>query len=127
MQDQYHALGPLLEKARAELPVGGLIHGEAFSLLEAMSAVEIGNAKMDSGMMAVPKSLDELLAEGVAPVDLDMASVLAVMDKLMALEGTWHNGGALAQTVFSCLYMLKPERLSDEVVLSAFFLSLKEA
>ena len=106
----YLPLGPLLEQSRAELPVGSLIHGEAFSLFEAMSAVEIGNIKMDAGMLATPKTVEALIEEGAAPLPLSSNQCLAVMDQLLAMEATWHSGGSLAQTVYSCLYMLRPER-----------------
>lgn len=39
----------LLEAASSELEVGQLLHTSVFSLFEAMSAVEIGNPKMDAG------------------------------------------------------------------------------
>lgn len=42
-------VGGLLEAASNELQVGQLLHTSVFSLFEAMSAVEIGNAKMDAG------------------------------------------------------------------------------
>lgn len=115
MQDPniaYIDIGPLLQAARDALPEtsGTVIHGEAFSLFEAMSAVEIGNPKMDTGMMALPKTLEQLLADGAAPTQLSAAQRLAIMDKVLEQEATWHGGGSLAQTVFTCLYMLKPER-----------------
>lgn len=39
----------LLQAASDELEVGQLLHTSVFSLFEAMSAVEIGNPKMDAG------------------------------------------------------------------------------
>lgn len=39
----------LLEAASNELEVGQMLHTSVFSLFEAMSAVEIGNPKMDAG------------------------------------------------------------------------------
>ena len=115
MQDPniaYIDIGPLLQAARDALPEASstVIHGEAFSLFEAMSAVEIGNPKMDTGMMVLPKTLEQLLADGAAPTQLSAAQRLAIMDKLLEQEATWHGGGSLAQTVFTCLYMLKPDR-----------------
>lgn len=43
----------LLAAASRELEVGQLVHTSVFSLFEAMSAVEIGNPKMDAGELAV--------------------------------------------------------------------------
>jgi hypothetical protein len=42
-------LAGLLEAASNELEVGQMLHTSVFSLFEAMSAVEIGNPKMDAG------------------------------------------------------------------------------
>lgn len=35
------------------------------------------------------------------------------MDRLAALEATWHADHSLAQTVFTCLYLLHPQRCAD--------------
>jgi hypothetical protein len=41
---------------------------------------------------------------------LSSADALAVADRLFAAEATWHQGHSLAQTVFTCLYMLQPDK-----------------
>jgi hypothetical protein len=41
----------LLDAASSQLEVGLLLHTSVFSLFEAMSAVEIGNPKMDAGRL----------------------------------------------------------------------------
>jgi Mak10 subunit, NatC N(alpha)-terminal acetyltransferase len=41
------------------------------------------------------------------------AQVLAVMDRLTALEAAWHAGHFLPQSVYTCLYMLLPDRCRD--------------
>jgi hypothetical protein len=41
----------LLDRASKELDVGQMLHTSVFSLFEAMSAVEIGNQKMDPGLL----------------------------------------------------------------------------
>jgi hypothetical protein len=43
-------------------------------------------------------------------LDLSQEQLLGVMDQLLRLEATWHNGGSLATTVYSSLYMMQPER-----------------
>ena len=111
---EYVDIGSLLDRASAALPSDKdtVISHAAFSLFEAMSAVEVGNIKMDVGLQAKPKSLDDLIASGAAPADLKPQERLTVMDRLFELEATWQAGGSLAQTVFSCLYLLRPERLA---------------
>lgn len=47
----------------------------------------------------------------LVPADrLRSADALAVADRLFATEATWHQGNNLAQTVFTCLYLLQPDR-----------------
>ncbi|XP_065849423.1 uncharacterized protein [Euphorbia lathyris] len=40
---------------------------------------------------------------------------------MSALEATWHKGHSLAQTVFSCIYLLRPERTTSHPILDSFF------
>lgn len=112
---EYVDIAPLLRRAAAALPSdkNTVIHSEAFSLFEAMSAVEIGNVKMDVGLQAMPKTVDQLIEEGLAPEELSPEQTLAVMNRLFEMEATWHHGGSLAQTVYSCIYMLRPERCEN--------------
>ena len=42
----------LLGSAAAEMSLGEMVHGESFSLFEAMSALELMDPKMDSGMQS---------------------------------------------------------------------------
>ena len=61
--------------------------------------------------------LDGTLARGcralpqAAPASsLSSADALAVADRLLAAEATWHQGHSLAQTAFTCLYLLQPDK-----------------
>ena len=51
--------------------------------------------------------------EAPAAAQLSSADVLAVADRLFAAEATWHQGSPLAQTVFTCLYLLEPHRCAS--------------
>lgn len=86
--------------------MGQLIHGEAFSLFEAMSAMEVGNDKMD----AAARQEAQPRAPESAPVEMHLKQLLATLDQLMVMEASWHAGNALAQTVFTSLHMLNVER-----------------
>ncbi|KAG2429008.1 hypothetical protein HXX76_011251 [Chlamydomonas incerta] len=95
-----------------------MIHGEAFSLFEAMSALEAGNPKMDAAASpaADRPTLEALLADldSTAPLaKLDEAGLLAVLDQLLAMEASWHTGSSAMQTVYGCLYMLRMERVKE--------------
>ncbi|KAG6549103.1 hypothetical protein Mapa_009329 [Marchantia paleacea] len=110
-----------LKAACDDLGVGELIHGENFSLFEAMSALEIMDPKMDAGMTTTGyKTVEEAVESGAAPIVLTISQIIDVMDHLLACEATWHKGHSLAQTVFSCLYMLKLDRTTPNALLHAY-------
>ncbi|OAY66784.1 N-alpha-acetyltransferase 35, NatC auxiliary subunit [Ananas comosus] len=118
---------PLIEAACNDLQEGELVHGENFSLFAAMSALEIMDPKMDPGIESSGYcSVDEAIENGIAPVPLsfdrtvDVKHTLDVMDHLLACEATWHNGHSLAQTVFSCIYILRIERTSPHPLLHSY-------
>ncbi|EMS49179.1 hypothetical protein TRIUR3_19871 [Triticum urartu] len=111
----------------ADLQDGELVHGENFSLFAAMSALEIMDPKMDSGIeRSGYYSIDEAIEDGIAPVPLsldrtlDIQRTLDVIDHLFSCEATWHKGHTLAQTVFTCIYLMKMERISSHAVLNSF-------
>ncbi|GFP96306.1 N-alpha-acetyltransferase 35 natc auxiliary subunit [Phtheirospermum japonicum] len=116
----------LLRLACDDLRNDELICGENFNLFAAMSALEIMDPKMDSGIVSTYYSVDEAIDNGAAPVPLscdraiDIQRVIDIMDHLLACEATWHTGGSLAQTVFSCIYLLRPERMSTHALLHSF-------
>uniref|UniRef100_A0A1D1ZAE2 N-alpha-acetyltransferase 35, NatC auxiliary subunit n=1 Tax=Anthurium amnicola TaxID=1678845 RepID=A0A1D1ZAE2_9ARAE len=117
----------LIQAACNELKDGDLIRGENFSLFAAMSALEIMDPKMDSGMEKCGyHSLEEAIESGAAPVPLssdrtlDVQCCIDVMDHLLACEATWHKGHSLAQTVFSCIYLLRIERTSSHAILHSY-------
>ncbi|KAI4335670.1 hypothetical protein L6164_014298 [Bauhinia variegata] len=119
-------VSPLLEAACQDLQEGELIHGDNFNLFAAMSALEIMDPKMDSGIVCRYYSLEEALESGAAPVPIsvdkttDVQCTIDIMDHLLACEATWHRGHSLAQTVYSCLYLLRPERTSSHALLHSY-------
>ena len=116
MSIEYIDLGRILEAASAQLPdhVNTLVHGEAFSLLEAMSAMEIGNVKMDTGLQktAEVEPIETLMQR--LPSSLSSEQRVAVADRLFEQEAHWLAGGSLAATVFTCLYMLKTDEIREK-------------
>ncbi|GAY37413.1 hypothetical protein CUMW_028790 [Citrus unshiu] len=119
-------ISPLLDAACKELGDGEMIHGENFNLFAAMSALEIMDPKMDSGIVSKYCSLDEAIEDGAAPVPLshdktiDVQIIIDIMDHLLACEATWHSGHSLAQTVFSCIYLLRLDRTSSHAILHSY-------
>lgn len=116
----------LLDSACEDLRDGELIHGENFNLFAAMSALEIMDPKMDSGIVRRYYSVDEAIDSGAAPIPLssdrtlDVQCVIDIMDHLLSCEATWHKGHSLAQTVFSCIYLLKPDRTTSHALLHSY-------
>ncbi|GAB4823291.1 hypothetical protein N2152v2_010337 [Parachlorella kessleri] len=126
---EYLDVQPYLERVCESMSVGELLHDESFSLFDSMSAIEIGDPKMDLGArrhqdVGTP---EELIAAGHAPIDLSAPQLLNLMDQLMVQEAAWHDGGMLPQTVFTSLYMLQTDRLAGHPVLHAFCLALRSA
>ncbi|XP_010495945.1 PREDICTED: N-alpha-acetyltransferase 35, NatC auxiliary subunit-like [Camelina sativa] len=119
-------VSPLLSAACNDLQEGQLINGDNFNLFAAMSALEIMDPKMDSGMVSTFYSIDEAIERGFAPVPvssdctINVQSIIDIMDHLLACEATWHMGHSLAQTVFSCIYVLRPERTSSQALLHSY-------
>ncbi|KAF2318102.1 hypothetical protein GH714_041448 [Hevea brasiliensis] len=117
---------PLLEAACRELRDGELVHGENFNLFAAMSALEIMDPKMDSGIISRYCSVDEAIEDGAAPIPIsfdktvDVQCIIDIMDYLLACEATWHKGHSLAQTVFSCIYLLRPDRTASHALLDSY-------
>ncbi|MED6205139.1 hypothetical protein PIB30_015261 [Stylosanthes scabra] len=117
---------PLLHAACQDLKEGELIHGDNFNLYAAMSALEIMDPKMDSGIACKYYSLEEAIEDGAAPIPIsvdkttDVRCTIDVMDHLLACEATWHKGHSLAQTVYSCLYLLQTERTSSHALLHSY-------
>ncbi|XP_073107269.1 uncharacterized protein [Elaeis guineensis] len=120
--------GPMpLPSSRPLVMDGELVHGENFSLFAAMSALEIMDPKMDSGVENSGYcSVEEAIENGAAPIPLsldrtiDVQRTIDVMDHLLACEATWHKGHSLAQTVFSCIYLLRIERTSSHALLHSY-------
>ncbi|XP_024016459.1 N-alpha-acetyltransferase 35, NatC auxiliary subunit isoform X3 [Eutrema salsugineum] len=119
-------VSPLLSASCSDLHEGELIHGDNFNLFAAMSALEIMDPKMDSGMVSAFYSIDEAIESGFAPVPIssdrtvNVESIIDIMDHLLVCEATWHMGHSLAQTVFSCIYVLRPERTSSQALLHSY-------
>jgi len=97
----------LFSQAQEQLRTGEMVH-DNLNLFEAMSAVEIGNVKMDAG--AVSREPPVPLGDRPLPLALTPGQQLAVMDQILALEATWFSGHPLAQTLYSSLYMLQLPR-----------------
>ena len=101
----------LLDAAAAALAPRELVSDAGFSLLGAMSSLQVGDAKMDLGLRPARTAADRIRA-GKAPLRLRLAQCLDVCDRLLRRYATWLAGHTLAQTVFDCLYLQKEGKKS---------------
>lgn len=103
----------------SQLKLGELLKTEQFTLLEAMSAIELMDPKMDSGMICKKinrriLTLDQSIKAGTVKVaNLEIDELIGIMDETYACLVTWLGGHPLAQTVMTNLYLHDTERLED--------------
>lgn len=102
-----------------QLHLGELLKTDQFTLLEAMSAIELMDPKMDGGMM-VKKSnrkiltLEQSIKAGTVKVsNLELNELIGIIDDSYSCLVTWLEGHSLAQTVMTNLYLHEPERIED--------------
>ncbi|THG95833.1 hypothetical protein EW145_g7894 [Phellinidium pouzarii] len=104
----------LFDEASEDLALGELLMVEGFSLNEAMSAVEIGDPRMDSGA-TLPTDTQRPKFDPLTP--LLPEEVCWILDRTLACEMHWHAGNALAQTVFTyCVTKFELAELPIELV-----------
>ncbi|KAI0781517.1 Mak10-domain-containing protein [Trametes elegans] len=88
---------------------------DGFTLMDAMSAFEIGEPRLDSGMI-----LEEQRRPPFDPLTpLLPEEVCWIMDRAFACEMEWHAGKTLSQSVFTLLFVhhlpdINPEYLPSE-------------
>ena len=76
-----------------ELDLGEMVHVDKFTLLDAMSAIELSEKKQEE----TSASSEDICINQ----DMPVTEVLAVLDQLLCCVGTWLQGNTLLQTVFS--------------------------
>ena len=105
--------------AAAQLAPGQLVQEANFSLFDAMSAIEVMDAKMDAALQwknfpSYPKVSKEALSKGLVKLDgHTTAELIGVVDEVYASMVTWLEGHTLAQTVFTCLYLHENTAIED--------------
>ena len=104
-------IGPLLDAAATALDTNDLLHGPLFSLHDVMTAVEVGDAKLDAGCV-VPAAADagRVVGPALPPATPSADHALAVAAGLVATEAAWHAGGSMGTTLLPCVYLLRPDR-----------------
>ncbi|GLT55357.1 hypothetical protein SLA2020_284880 [Shorea laevis] len=79
------------------------VHGDNFNIFVAMSALEIMDPKMDSGLVGKYYYVNEAIENDAASVPIsvyktiDIQCTIDIMDYLLACEATWHKGSIQKQ------------------------------
>lgn len=109
LETEWRDVTQLMSVAAKEFKVGQLVHEEDFNLFDSMSALELMDPKMDSGMLVngmPPQSISTQLASGSIQLEFSSArDVLATLDELFNCETGWLNGLPLAQSLLTSVYM----------------------
>lgn len=102
-----------------QLNLGELLKFDQFTLLEAMSAIELMNPKMDSGMLLKKSNrkiltLEQSVRMGLVKTNqLELNELIGIIDETYSFLATWLEGNLLSQTVMTNLYLHEPERIED--------------
>lgn len=95
-------LEPVLDALAPNLASGELIHDAAFSLFDAMSALDVGDRKMDAGSRAHEVvTLEQMISLGRVPPALSPRDAVLESDALLACECAYRSGHAAAMTLWS--------------------------
>lgn len=116
-----------LRDSARKLKNGELAMSPGFTLYQSISAFELGNPKMDTGMNFSPFEQDLEKYH----VKVNTAEKLSnAIDCLMRREMAWHSGATLIQTIFSGLFVeqvlntLRALRNRDRNAISTYMKSL---
>ncbi|KAL7317714.1 N-alpha-acetyltransferase, non-catalitic subunit, variant 2 [Mucor circinelloides] len=105
---QWKDITSFLDEATNEFDVGQLVHLQSFTLFDAMSAIEIMDPRMDTGM-AIEHTFESFdIEKRTSPED-----TLGIMDRLVVREMAWISGHSLAQTVYTCIYFHHIKKLNQ--------------
>eukprot|EP00941_MAST-03F_sp_MAST-3F-sp1_P001486 g1486.t1 len=128
-ESYFEDVTPLLRQCCSDLKRGEMLHTPSFSLFNAMSAIELMDPKMDSGMKrerVVPveeriqigyESMNPTATSASTPpvttsssspsltFQLTARDIIGISDTLLVLQEAWLCGHTLPQTVFTCLYL----------------------
>ncbi|KAJ2914192.1 hypothetical protein MD484_g6206, partial [Candolleomyces efflorescens] len=102
--------------ASLEMDAETMYFMEGFTLMDAMSAFEIGEPRLDTGYAG------EHPVEPLNPfTPLLPEEVCWILDRALAAEMEWHSGNMLAHTVFTLTYIYELGVIDDDYRLSDFF------
>ena len=102
----------LLDEAALEMKLGDLLAGNSFDLQDAMSAIEIMDPRMDSGMQKVrPANEVELPPPAPKHGGVSEALFVGVLDEVLCGEIGWYSGLTLPQTIYRLEWMQNAQEI----------------
>lgn len=101
----------VLQTASSKLKQGELLHGDDFSLQRTMTAVVVGSSRMDTLSGNDSQDPYELAkTDAASVVNLSFEEKLYIMDRLLTLQASFHEGTGLGRSLYTCLYLFNIER-----------------
>ncbi|KAH9930842.1 Mak10-domain-containing protein [Fomitopsis serialis] len=110
--NDYEDVTELFAEAANDMEPEVLVMTKTFSLLDAMSAFEIGEPRMDSGMITEPQRRPRF--DPLAP--MLPQEICWILDRAFACEMEWHAGTSLTQTVYTLLYVHHLDDLNPDFI-----------
>ncbi|XP_053675023.1 N-alpha-acetyltransferase 35, NatC auxiliary subunit [Anopheles nili] len=106
-----------------DLKLGELVHDSTFGLMEAMSAIEMMDPKMDAGMSCNRETTPLTFDTAVETDQIKLNNLLAkesigIIDAVYSCMVSWLEGHSMAQTVLTCLYLHKPNKIECKTMRS---------
>ncbi|KAM9915221.1 hypothetical protein OXX80_014205, partial [Metschnikowia pulcherrima] len=98
---------------------GKIVATSNFDMLEGARALEMGNARLDTGLLKLTKAELSFDSSKGQP----LSAVVSTMNKLFISYMSWLEGSSLSVTILSCRYVLdflQSYRRCRQVKLSSF-------
>ncbi|THH31863.1 hypothetical protein EUX98_g2309 [Antrodiella citrinella] len=110
--DDFEDVTELFDVAASDMTSGQVILTDGFTLLDGMSAFEIGEPRMDSGMIH-----EQVRKPPFDPLTPLLPQELCwILDRSFACEMEWHAGNTLSQTVYTLLYVHSLPQIDPELI-----------
>ncbi|KAI8325141.1 hypothetical protein GQ54DRAFT_331094 [Martensiomyces pterosporus] len=97
----------LMKSGASELSTGELIKPSSFSLFDAMTSIEVMDARLDMGMLSAEDEAE------IAKWDINRALTFAdcrwILNRMFCCEMTWQDSASLLQTIYMCNYFTAQE------------------
>lgn len=108
-----------LDKGVSNLNVGEMLSVRNFNLAEAVSAVEIGDPRMDPPLQHDMRK-DALVDQGQLDLDLTLSQAAALLDDLLVKLVQWWKGHPPYLTLYTSLHLAARDQIpADKLVLRA--------